>query len=218
MRLVIVSDTHGLHEQHGIIDADILIHCGDLCGGAGRGQDELERLDAWFARQRVGDILVIGGNNDLSVERRLSRGQPVFQHARLLHDQGVEIGGLRFYGSPWVPELSGMAFYADRRALRAAWAAIPGDLDVLITHTPPAGVLDRSSSGAGLGCPQLAEAVAARAPRVHAFGHVHASYGVVTSGPTTFVNASGLARGQGRLRPPVVLELEPRARRACWAA
>jgi len=222
MRLVFISDTHGQHEQHGVLEADVLIHCGDLCGD-GRREGELERLDDWFSRQRARQILVIGGNHDLVVQRRLEQGRPAFLHARLLHDEAVRIGGLLFHGSPWVPELSGMAFYADTPTLRERWAAIPGDVDVLITHTPPAGMLDRSSSGACLGCPHLARVVTERAPRVHAFGHVHASYGTARRGGTTFINASGLARGQPRLRPPVVLEVEgrvapPPERPGVWAS
>ena len=211
MRLVFVSDTHGQHEEHGVLEADLLVHCGDLCGGARRGEEEIARLDDWFSRQRAEQILVVGGNNDLAVQRRLEQGRPAFRHARVLQDEAVEVGGLRIYGSPWVPDLAGMAYYADTAELKRRWAAIPDGLDLLITHTPPAGVLDRSSSGQRLGCRQLARAVAARAPRVHAFGHVHASYGTAQSGGTTFINASSLARGQPRLRPPVVLELDARA-------
>ena len=29
MRLVVISDTHGDHEQLGVLDGDVLVHCGD---------------------------------------------------------------------------------------------------------------------------------------------------------------------------------------------
>ncbi len=207
MRVIITSDTHGQHEQLGVLEADLLLHCGDLCGGMRRGEDELARLDAWFARQRVSQILVVGGNNDAAVQTRIREGRPVFRHALALQDQGVVFDGIRFYGSPWVPDLAGMAYHADDRTLRARWAEIPRDTDVLLTHTPPVGVLDRSSRGESLGCPLLAQALATRAVALHAFGHIHASAGVQARGATTFVNASAVARGQPRLRAPIALEL-----------
>ena len=90
--------------------------------------------------------------------------------------------------------------------MRARWDAIPVDLDVLITHTPPRGTLDRRSSGAPIGCEQLAAALPRVRPRVHLFGHVHASGGQErTVGPTTFVNAACTWRGG--FRGPMVLEL-----------
>ena len=42
--------------------------------------------------------------------------------------------------------------HADDDALREKWSRIPANTDVLITHTPPAGILDRSRRGQGLGC------------------------------------------------------------------
>ncbi|KMW57491.1 hypothetical protein AIOL_002456 [Candidatus Rhodobacter oscarellae] len=110
----------------------------------------------------------------------------------MLHDTSVTISGVKFYGAPWVPELSRHAFYANERALRAAWLKIPADVDVLITHTPPAGVLDVSSRGQSLGCPLLAGRVKALGPRLHCFGHVHASAGVQVQESTTFVNATSV--------------------------
>jgi hypothetical protein len=35
------------------------------------------------------------------------------------------------------------------------WSRIPADTDVLLTHGPPAGVLDTNMSGTSCGCPQL---------------------------------------------------------------
>ena len=72
------------------------------------------------------------------------------------------------------------------------WAHIPDNVDVLITHTPPAGILDRSRHGRQLGCPHLADRVSELAPAVHCFGHVHASGGVSRQDGTTFVNQLAL--------------------------
>lgn len=208
MRIVIVSDTHGHHEQLGVLEGDVLLHCGDGCAG----EASVDRLDDWFSRQRFRHILAVAGNHDHGIEARLRRGAPAFRHARLLHDAAVQIDGRVFYGSPWVPDLQGWAFYADDRALQDRWAAIPEKVDVLITHTPAAGVLDRDRAGASLGCPHLARALAQRDVGLHAFGHVHASGGRQRGEAGALrVNAALLHHGSPRLRPPIAVEL-PAAR------
>ncbi|GJC79546.1 metallophosphoesterase domain-containing protein 1 [Colletotrichum liriopes] len=48
---------------------------------------------------------------------------------------------------------------------------IGGGVDVVVTHGPPSGVLDRTATGSRLGCPDLLTAVARAKPRLHCFGH-----------------------------------------------
>lgn len=57
-----------------------------------------------------------------------------------LEDAGVELYGLKFYGTPWQPEFCRWAFNLPRgKACLEKWNLIPQDCDVLITHTPPVG-------------------------------------------------------------------------------
>lgn len=87
--------------------------------------------------------------------------------------------GINIFGSPWQPEHINMAFNLPRgEALRQKWSEIPDNTDVLITHTPPYGILDSLEDGTHVGCEELLEAVAERVkPRVHVFGHIHECYG-----------------------------------------
>ncbi len=50
-------------------------------------------------------------------------------------------------------------------------------VDVVITHGPPEGVLDRTTSKKRGGCEQLFVAVARARPRLHCFGHIHEGWG-----------------------------------------
>ena len=201
---MIVSDTHERHDEYGVLEGDVLIHCGD---GSESSASSVEQLDAWFERQRFSHVLAIGGNHDYELLRRVRKQEPVFRHARFLLDETVELEGLRFYGSPWVPRLFGWAFFAKDETLAQRWAAIPEDTDVLITHTPPAGILDQDRGGFGHGCALLRERLTQLAPRIHCFGHVHASGGVREEPPTIFVNASAVTHAQPQLRAPFVLDL-----------
>lgn len=207
MRLVIVSDTHGGHEMLGPIAGDVLIHCGDFALHGKTGPEQHEALDAWFARQDVRLVLVTGGNHDFELEDRTHGGRPAFRHAHYLEDSTVDFEGLRFYGAPWVPELRNWAYYLDGPRLADKWAAIPQDIDVLITHTPPRGILDTNTRGKSCGCPDLEARLATVRPRVHCFGHVHASAGQLTQGGTTYVNAAMVNHQYRIARAPIVIDL-----------
>lgn len=195
------------HDELGTLEGDVLIHCGDMFDLFERHRNDLERVDAWFSRQRFDLILCIGGNHDhLLQEHHRPAGQP-FSNAIYLEDQTWEHEGIVFYGTPWVPFLRSHAFFAKERELRKRWSRIPSSVDVLITHTPPAGILDRSSRGQQLGCGHLAERVSKLAPAVHCFGHVHASGGTYEQDSTTYINASSVDRPNAPLRDPYLIDI-----------
>lgn len=51
------------------------------------------------------------------------------------------------------------------------------EIDVIMTHGPPFGVLDATKTGEKVGCAYLLDAVARARPQVHCFGHIHESAG-----------------------------------------
>jgi Icc-related predicted phosphoesterase len=212
MRIVVVSDTHAQHEELGIVTADVLIHCGDGCDGFRRDPADVDRLDEWFSRQRVALVLAIGGNHDFEMERRSRAALPVFSHAVYLEDRCHEHQGCRFYGAPWTPELIGWAFFQDGKTMREKWASVPSDIDVLITHTAPYGILDRNRRGVSLGCRDLLNRLPAIRPRLHVFGHNHASAGAARIGPTLHVNASMVNSRYAISHKPIEIDLDASTR------
>ena len=207
MRLVVVSDTHEKHEELGVLEGDVLVHCGDFCDGFHKDPGAVDAVDAWFGRQQFDRILCIGGNHDFAIESRIEKGQPVFENATWLEDDAVVYNGIKFFGSPWLPHLQGWAFYLSSEGLREKWALIPEDTDVLITHTPPYGILDLPrSKQTHCGCPHLLRRVEQVRPRYHLFGHNHASAGIHESEFTTFVNASVVDSHYDVARGPFVID------------
>ncbi|MDH5255012.1 MAG: metallophosphatase domain-containing protein [Gammaproteobacteria bacterium] len=198
MKITIISDTHGEHEKLGRLTGDVLVHCGDMFNMFSPNGDDVERMDEWFGKQSFDLILCIGGNHDFPLSARAASGAPRFRNATYLEGSSHVHEGIHFYGAPWIPELDGQAFFRTPQELRREWAKIPTGVDVLITHSPPAGVLDVSSRKLQLGCGHLAARLRDVAPRLHCFGHVHASAGTVTAGNTTFVNAA-MVNSQYRL-------------------
>lgn len=204
--LCLISDTHRLHRQLKLPRADVLIHCGDFCSFRQQDLATLRDVDEWFGSLRGTKVIGIGGNHDFELESGGFR----FTNATLLQDQLVEIEGLSIYGAPWCPDLSGFAYYADPETLIEKWKMIPTGIDVLVTHTPPHGILDVPTSGdVHLGCPYLKAELMRIQPRLHCFGHVHASYGQVTEDSTHFVNAAVVGgRNFGLRNKPVLVEMK----------
>ena len=207
MKITVISDTHNQHAELGRLRGDVLIHCGDMLDLFNRSADDLQRVDDWFGEQQFDLILCTGGNHDILLEQLVAGGIEPFANATYLQDRKYVHAGVTFYGAPWIPGLSGHAFYRSDSELRDKWSQIPDDTDVLLTHTPPFAVLDVSSRGSALGCRHLAAAVADVRPKVHCFGHVHHSAGSVASKGTVFVNASSVDSQIDLVHPPFELEL-----------
>jgi Icc-related predicted phosphoesterase len=107
----------------------------------------------------------------------------------------VEIEGLRIWGSPYTPKFQSWYFMKDRGyPMKENWKEIPTELDLLLTHGPPYGILDTNINGINTGCRDLLDAIFERPPRYNIFGHIHEAYGTkeVLGIKTKFMNCSYL--------------------------
>ncbi|MEZ4847203.1 MAG: metallophosphoesterase [Bacteroidia bacterium] len=188
----------------------ILIYAGDFAA--------IMEIDAWIfwngSRPRTSTKIFISGNHDFiaadSPEEFESKIPPGIIY---LNDSGVEINGLNFWGSPVQPGLVGWAFGKRRgEEIKKHWDIIPPDVDVLITHTPPCGILDESTSFQSLGCEQLSERLFFLSPFVHIFGHVHASYGLEKHNGIVYINGSNVETDGGLVNEPIVFDLDREGR------
>lgn len=205
LRLVVLSDTHGLHGDLEVPPGDVLIHAGDLTR---RGDlEEVRAFDAFLAGLEHRHKLVIAGNHDFCFERRPAAARALLRHAVYLEDEAVEVAGVRFYGSPWQPWFYDWAFNLRRGPeIAAKWRLIPEDTDVLVTHGPPLGHGDRTARGDRAGCADLLERIRRVRPRYHLFGHIHEAYGSSADETTTYVNASTCDLAYRPVNRPVVLD------------
>ncbi len=209
-RVTVISDTHCRHSEIKMPAGDLLIHCGDMFDLFSRTPQRVSAIDSWFGKQSFEKIIVTGGNHDRQIEAELAHRSQPLANAHFLNEGLIEFRGLKIFAAAWVPYLSKHAFYKDQSALAKVWAGVPSDIDILVTHTPPQGILDKSRAGQSLGCPSLADEMQRISPRVHCFGHVHASAGHQRIGDTLFINASSIESGTGRIRQPISFTLSSR--------
>ena len=212
MRVVCLSDTHGLHDCLKVPDGDLLLHAGDFSMAC--RPDEIERFDRWLGSLPHPHKVVVAGNHDFLFERAPERARALITNACYLEDCETRIDGLRIWGSPWQPWFYDWAFNLQRGpALASKWDLIPDEIDVLVTHGPPAAILDRSVGGEDVGCRDLTEALRRVRPRLHLFGHIHEAYGTLRANGTLAINACNCdLRYRAANRPVVVdwVDGEPR--------
>lgn len=224
-RLVCLSDTHTYHHDLSVPEGDFLIHSGDFTK-TGRAQDIISFV-RWFASQPHKHKILVAGNHDLTLDASHYRHTWYRWHKypedegsirdyiereesiHYLQDSEVTLDGVRIYGSPWQPAFGGWGFNLPRNseALKEKWGAVPEGLDVLVTHSPPYGVLDQLDSGESVGCERLLSAVESKHPRVHVFGHIHEGYGTAQNEHTFFINASSCDGLYKAVNKPLVYDL-----------
>lgn len=206
MKLVMISDTHGMYDRVNIPDGDVLIHAGDIT--AYGKLEELVHFNNWLGDLPHKHKIVIAGNHDWVFQNRNMAARMALTNATYLQDEEITIDGLKFYGSPWQPEFCNWAFNLPRgAALKRVWDRIPVDTDVLITHGPPFEVLDLTNQMMRVGCEELAKVVKKIKPKLHVFGHIHYSYGIIEREGTIYVNAATCGEDYKPDHPPLVVDL-----------
>ena len=186
MDITFISDTHDLHDRLKLIAGTVLIHAGDITEYG--TEEEVVEFMYWFSRQPFTYKIFIAGNHDLFLEEYTPSKRKKVIPSNVIHLQnsGIELKGLKVWGSPVTPYFLGMAFNARRgQEIKKVWNKIPADTNILITHGPPAGILDN-----GVGDEELGYLIDKIRPAIHCFGHAHGQNGIGTLNDTTFINAS----------------------------
>jgi Icc-related predicted phosphoesterase len=193
-----------LHRDLIVPDGDLLIHAGDFTFFSKRPA-MLRDFDDWLGELPHKYKVVVPGNHEYLLEEE--RNRAAIMNATLLVNDGIEIEGIRIWGSPVTPLYGGAFSLSSAVDRKRHWAKIPENLDILITHGPPKGILDRDApEEPAAGCHELALAVERMCPRLHVFGHIHGGRGILRTPTTVYVNASVFKDG-GIEYPPILIEI-----------
>lgn len=236
MRIVIISDTHGMHDAklfnkdlRSAIDPNqynVLIHAGDISGTGKINQ--VSSFMYWFMNLKgFDDKIFIAGNHDMSFESTYKPKPDWLTH--LLHEENLSQSDcvyledseyiielpefsrpIKIYGSPWQPEFCNWGFNLPRNGseLEEKWNLIPDDTDILITHCPPYQILDSIVPGSiPLGCEKLKERIDQLNLLVNAFGHIHGGANITYIKNTLYVNASICDEAYLPINKPVIVDI-----------
>jgi Icc-related predicted phosphoesterase len=209
LRLVLLSDTHQLHREVDVPDGDIFIHAGDFTLFS-ESMDAVVDFNDWLAELPHRYKIVVPGNHEFFPEADPSE-RSLLSNATVLINEGTEIDGLRIWGSPVTPLCGGAFGLSSAKDRKRLYSRIPQDIDILVSHGPPFGILDTAPiSGSHEGCRELLDAVTRVSPKLHVFGHIHAASGVFQTAQTTFVNASRLGLNHDPDEGPFIFEMTRR--------
>lgn len=193
MKIVAIADTHSQHDKLKLPPADMILHAGDI-SKRGEEHEILAFLD-WFKNLDYRYKIFIAGNHDFYFERTSPEKikEIIPENVIYLCDSGVTIEGIHIWGSPVTPTFFDWAFNRDRgEAISRHWDLIPKGTDILMTHGPVAGILDKTVRGEEVGCADLLKKVQELKPNYYIGGHIHEAYGKHESQGTTYFNASVL--------------------------
>lgn len=212
MKVVLISDTHGRHFQLTNLPAgDVIIHAGDISTNG--KLFEIINFLHWFSSLNYKYKILVAGNHDKYLENINKNEFHTFFKKKIifLKDTGITIEGIKFWGTPYQPEHNNWAFNKKRgKDLCYHWNLIPDDIDIVITHTPSFGILDKTNSNINVGCQDLGAKLSEVKPRYHVFGHIHEHWGSlkdIKSG-IVHINASLMDKNKILSRKPLTINIK----------
>lgn len=204
-RIVCISDTHDI-DYPKLPDGDILLHAGDV--SLSGNPSEIQRFLDWFGSQPHKHKIFVGGNHDRGL---VDFGYGYFNSSPSIvyaDNNTVEAEGFKIWASPASRTYGHIsAFMRSEEGLDRIYSNIPEKTDIVVSHTPPYGILDAEADGRPLGSTALAKHIFRVKPKLHVFGHIHGGYGSRSIDGTTYINASHLDITYRKFRDPIVHDM-----------
>lgn len=190
MKLLLFSDLHcDTHAARNLVarsqDCDLAVCAGDLANTRRHLALCLDVL-----REISCPLVLVPGNNESFDELQSAcRG---WESAHVLHGSGWEFRGIPVYGlggAVPVTPFGDWSFDLTEQQAERMLADCPAGA-ILVSHSPPQGLLDVSSQGKHLGSTSVRAVIDRLKPRLVVCGHIHAMGGRQTlHGTTTVINA-----------------------------
>lgn len=190
MKLLLFSDLHCNTQAAERLVAqaeqvDVVVGAGDF-GNIRRGLSLTIDILCQIAKPTV----LVAGNSESTAE--LVEACQKWPSAHVLHGSEVVIDCVPFYGIgggiPITPFGAWSYDFSEVAAEVLLADCPPGG--VLVSHSPPRGAVDRSSSGQSIGSTAIRDAVERQRPKLVVCGHIHGSAGQqATVGDTVVINA-----------------------------
>lgn len=214
------SDTHNYHEAITLPPSDIAIFAGDF---SSRGsKHDTARFLKWYAKQeQCTHKIMIAGNHDLCLDPKFDDETRADEWVddmmksyendiMYLQCRSVKVMGLKIWGCAVTPDFHPQywAFNIPRgEKIGEIWELIPSSTDIIVTHGPVYGKLDKCDDG-HVGCEMLDQVVKKIKPRLHISGHIHEGYGQIEEDGVTYINGSICTASYVPLNLPITTILQ----------
>lgn len=155
------SDTHGNHRALQVPEnVDIVICAGDAVEDNLVG-DEYDDFIEWFSSIPCKWKIFVSGNHELSFE--LGQAERIIQK---MTDKGITVleDAIEDCAGVIIASISGNSCISDED--------MPKDIDIVVTHYPPFGILDEN-----MGSVNILDFILKAKPKYHLFGHIHSTAG-----------------------------------------
>lgn len=151
MKIVATSDLHGVFPTD-LPKGDILTISGDIIPSLGHN---INRQEGWvntvfipWVQDKAENIIFCAGNHDFffehlmktSTEDKFRKSLP--KNVHYLRDSDVNIGGYKFYGTPWCNVFGNWPFMQHENELIDTYSNIPNNCDIVLSHGPAYGYGD----------------------------------------------------------------------------
>lgn len=175
MKILAFSDLHMARARAAEIvaasrDVDVVIGAGDFANMR-KGVAEAMAMLSGIAPP----LVMVPGNNESLDELRAAA--PATAH--VLHGDMIEIDGVQLFGiGGGIPVTPFGAWSWDLTEAEAAALLAGADgADVIVSHSPPKGHADRTSTGLSVGSTAVLGAIERVQPRLMLCGHIHDCWG-----------------------------------------
>ena len=173
MKLLLLSDVHCSVEHCQALvqmseSVDIVVAAGDIANMRSGLEETIEVLAA------IGKpTILVPGNSESREELENACGK--WRSATVLHGSGATVEDLQFYGLgggiPVTP-FGSWSYDFDEEQAESMLKDCPKEC-ILVTHSPPKGAGDLSSSGQNFGSEAIRAAIIAKTPKLAVCGHIH---------------------------------------------
>ena len=173
-------------------ETDMIIHAGDFTY---HGEiKEVQKFLRWYGEQKAKHKILVCGNHEVEISKQpeLLKAMCENEGIQLLHNSHTVIEGLTIFGSPNSLKFgSGWAYNSTENELENIYYTVLPDTDIVITHGPAYGRLDRVLSGQLVGSMALTKRLTELSNlKLHVTGHIHESRGTLLRNGVLTVNAS----------------------------
>jgi Icc-related predicted phosphoesterase len=200
LKILALSDTHlEFPNVSALPDADVFLHAGDWTNlGYRHSKAEFEQFLNFLeaVKNRYPHVLALHGNHDLGIDnsRWQQWGVIPLDGTTWRHECGISFHGVALTPAYDKPEMMMVWQHMtmDEAQEEAAWEFEP--VDVVVSHGPPFGYLDRLYGGKRIGSRYAVSYIRQHQPKFFICGHIHEAAGEIMLHNTRIINTAQKVR------------------------